>query len=159
MTAMKFVPMDQTEYPLFHQLLNDYYRDGEDAETAQNEIDGFIGYLYDLCTEGKIAGAVAWDDAAVGFVVWTVDTPDGVFSQRPGCGTILEIGVQEAYQGRGAGRKLVDHALGRMKNMDYYVCAYGPAESFWKKCGFRDSGEIAENGLRIYLRDRAPFQG
>ncbi len=37
----------------------------------------------------------------------------------------------------------------------YYVCAYGPAESFfWKKCSYRDTGEIASNGLKIFEKMR-----
>ncbi len=33
-----------------------------------------------------------------------------------------------------------------------YVCAYGLAEAFWKTCGYGDSGEIAENGMKIYVK-------
>jgi GNAT superfamily N-acetyltransferase len=30
-----------------------------------------------------------------------------------------------------------------------YVCAYGPAQGFWIKCGYRDSKRIAKTGCRF----------
>lgn len=149
---MKYIPIDETEYALFHELLNAYYRDGEDADTPQTEIDGFIQLLFDLCTRERISGCIAWEDAPMGFVLWNIDTPDGVFSNKPGYGTILEIGVSQAYRGRGIGGQLAAYAESQMAVEEYYVCAYGPAERFWQKCGYHDSGEIAENGLKLFVK-------
>lgn len=149
---MNYVSISETEFSLFHKLMDAYYREGEDAETSQEEIDEFIRYLYDLCRRNKIQGCVAWDAIPVGFALWNVDYPDGVFSQKPGFGTILEIGISDMFRGKHLGRELAEYALSQLPVTEYYVCAYGPAESFWKKCGFRDSGEVAENGLKIYVR-------
>jgi hypothetical protein len=34
-----------------------------------------------------------------------------------------------------------------------YICAYGPAQGFWIKCGYRDSKRIAKNGLAVLIKD------
>ena len=156
---MNYVQIANIQYPLFHKLMEAYYREGEDAETPQEEIDGFISFLYDLCLQGRIHGCVAWDGEPVGFALWNVDSPEGVFCQKPGFGTILEIGVSKGFRGNGFGSKLVKFALSQMTVSEYYVCAYGPAEAFWKKCGFHDSGSIAENGLKIYECQTEGFEG
>lgn len=149
---MKYVPIIKTDYALFHQLLNRYYREGEDAETPQEEIDSFIQYLFDLCVREKISGCIAYENVPVGFVLWNIDTPDGVFSNKPGYGTILEIGITHDHRGQGLGRQLAAYAESQMEVTGCYVCAYGPAERFWEKCGYLDSGEIAQNGLKLYVK-------
>ena len=147
---MTFQPI--TDYELFHSLLTPYYREGEDAHTPQEQLDGFIGYLYDLLEKGIISGAVAWDKMPVGFVLWALDSIDLPFSNKPGFGTILEIGVLAGFRGKGYGRELSAFAESRMGNVAKYICAYGPAEVFWEKCGYRESGELAENGLKIFVK-------
>ena len=84
--------------------------------------------------------------------MWNVDSEDGVFSRKPGFGTILEIGVSTEARGRGIGRILSDFAQSQMETDRFYVCAYGPAEKFWEKCGYHFSGELAENGLKIMTK-------
>ena len=157
---MNYASAKHTPFPLFHQMLSAYYRDGDDAETVQSEIDGFVELLYNLCQEDKIMGSFAYDhDIPIGFVLYNLDTPNGAFNQKPGYGTILEIGVSYEFRGRGYGQWLVNHARHQLTGVDFYVCAYGPAEYFWEKCGFHDSGEIAENGLKIYVSAACGFGG
>lgn len=81
---MEFHPI--TDYALFHSLLTEYYRDGADADTPQEEIDGVIRYLYDLYTQNAISGCIAWEGEPVGFALWQLDTADSPFSQCPGWG-------------------------------------------------------------------------
>ena len=88
----------------------------------------------------------------MGFALWQLDTPDSPFSQKPGWGTILEIGLTPKFRGRGYGSALVCHAENAVQAPNRYVCAYGPAEGFWKKCGYRDSGELATNGLKLFIK-------
>ena len=149
---MEFVDVRNSDYGVFHDLMNEYYREGEDAGTPQSEIDGFIRYLFDLCRDGKIEGSIASGDKPKGFVLWNVDAEDGVFSRKPGFGTILEIGVCKDARGKGIGRMLAAFAESQMKVDRYYVCSYGPAEAFWRKCGYTFSGELAENGLKIMVK-------
>ena len=96
---MKLLPITGERYGDFHRLLTDYYRDGADAETPQETLDEFIEMLFGLCREGTIGGAMAYETAAVGFVLWGMDTEDFPFSNLPGYGTILEIGVVPTARG------------------------------------------------------------
>ncbi len=146
---MKILPITQDRYNLFCSLLTEYYREGEDAQTPAEELNAFIGLLFDLCQKNVISGGIAYADSAVGFVLWGVDTEDFPFSNKPGYGTILEIGTIPSMRGIGLGRQLVDYAEKAMACEKYYVCAYGPAEKFWQKCQYRETGKIAENGLKI----------
>lgn len=149
---MEFLDIQNVSYDTFHELLNGYYRDGEDADTPQSQIDEFIAYLHDLCLSAQICGCIACDRDPVGFVLWTVDSADGVFSQKPGYGTILEIGIIQTKRAMGIGKELAAYAESRMMTGRYYVCAYGPAEHFWSRCGYVYSGEVAENGLKIMVK-------
>ena len=150
---MEYLSVADAGYDVFHSLLNEYYRDGEDADTPQSEIDGFIQYLFDLCRSGQIRGSIALDPVPVGFVLWNLDSETGIFSRKPGYGTVLEIGVVKTARNAGIGKTLVSYAESRMEASRYYVCAYGPAEVFWQKCGYRFCGETAENGLKIMVKD------
>lgn len=149
---VEFMPVSADDDVLFHALLDAYYREGEDAETPPAEIDGFIQYLFDLCLQGQVRGSIAVAHEPVGFVLWNIDKPDSPFSNIPGYGTILEIGVEAKYRKAGIGRMLVSHAEEELRKAGVpalYVCAYGPAESFWLGCGYLDAGRIARNGLKI----------
>lgn len=141
-------------YDIFHDLLVSYYREGEDADTPQAELDAFVEYLFRLCRQGEIEGCIlAEQEKAAGFVLWYRDTPGSAFSHLPGYGTILEIGVQPASRGKGLGVELARFAEDRLRAAGadrFYVCAYGPAERFWLKMGYTDSGRLAENGLKLF---------
>ena len=149
---MKILPITQKDYDLFHSLLSDYYRDGADAQTPQEELDAFIELLFELCQKGTISGGIAYEKTAIGFVLWAMDTADFPFSNKPGYGTILEIGIIPALCRTGLGRRLAEYAENAMACEKYYVCAYGPAEKFWQKCGYRDTGEVGENGLKLFVK-------
>ena len=147
---MEYCPI--TDYETFHSLLEPYYRDGEDADTSQEELDAFIDYLYRLVKDGTISGCVALQEKTVGICLWWIDVPELPFSNKPGWGTILEIGLLPEYRGKGLGRELADYAISQMDVSCFYVCAYGPAESFWEKCGYTDSGRLATNGLKLLIK-------
>ena len=77
------------------------------------------------------------------------------FSQRPGLGTILEIGLIPGYRASGRGRALAAYAESRLAEQGIrqcYVCAYQPAQPFWNRCGYTDSGTVADNGLPILIK-------
>lgn len=153
---MKYNSINEENYDVFYKLMDAYYKDGEDAETPQSEIDDFINYLYNLCVANKISGCIFEEDEPLGFVLWNKDIKDGLFSNLPGFGTILEIGVSRSYQKNGLGSKMVKYAEEEMRKTglkSLYVCAYGPAEEFWKKCGYKDDGKIAENRLKIFVKN------
>lgn len=147
---MQILPITQESCDVFRSLLTDYYRDGEDAQTPQDELDAFIALLFELCQKVTVSGCIAYEHTATGFALWGIDREDFPFSNKPGYGTILEIGVISAARGMGLGRHLAEFAENAMTCEKLYVCAYGPAEQFWQKCGYRDTGEVAENGLKIF---------
>lgn len=149
---MDFLPI--SDYDIFHSLLEPYYREGVDAETSQVELDSFIEYLFGLVTDGVISGCVAYDEKPAGICLWWIDSEEFPFSNKPGWGTILEMGLIPARRGMGWGRELAEYALSQMDVSNFYVCAYGPAEAFWKKCGYEDVGEIASNGLKLLVQEK-----
>ena len=150
---MEMKRITQENDSVFRKLLTDYYRDGEDADTPQADLDRFIGVLYELCQSGTICGCIAYEGSPVGFVLWGMDGEDFPFSNKPGYGTILEIGVVPEMRGSGLGKKLVQYAEDALNCHKMYVCAYGPAEGFWENCGYRDRGEIGTNGLKILEKE------
>jgi ribosomal protein S18 acetylase RimI-like enzyme len=153
---MEYRAINQNDYSIFHELANAYYREGEDENTPQAEIDGFIKFMFDKVVEKEIFGCFATVDGSyVGFALWTVDTESFQFSEIPGYGTILEIGIAKGHRTSGLGRQLVsfvENSLSTGGIKDCYVCAYGPARDFWSRCGYADSGKIAKSGLPIMVK-------
>ena len=153
---MKFIKIEKASYQTLHDLMNDYYREGEDAETPQEEIDEFIDLLYGMANEGKIGGRIAEEEGeTVGFILWAADTEHFMFSELPGYGTILEIGVKKEFRLKGYGRRMAAFAEKRFKENSIdksYVAAYGPAVEFWKKCGYEESGKVAKSELPLYTK-------
>ena len=153
---MEFSEINVNDFSVFHQLLNGYYREGEDEETEQEVIDSFIKLLFDKVTGREIDGCIAKEIGEVlGFALWAVDREGFDFSEIPGYGTILEIGIVKQYRNRGYGVKLesyIENKLLEKGITDCYVSAYGPAQDFWNRCGFEDSGRTAGNGLPIMIK-------
>ena len=153
---MRYTEIPEKDYPVFHSLACAYYREGEDAETPQEELDGFIRLLFGMLTQGEIRGCFALEgEEQAGFALWASDTEDFAFSQLPGHGTILEIGLIPRFRRSGRGREFVLHLEECMKKAgleQFYVCAYGPAQIFWQRLGYSPNGSIAENGLPILTK-------
>ena len=154
---MDYRDITPEDYSRFHPLAEAYYREGEDAATPQEEMDAFIRFLFEKVTDGQIQGCFAVPDGAdAGFALYAADTPDFPFSQLPGYGTIVEIGLLPAYRGVGSGKALVSFVecqLAQMGMKQCYVTAYGPAETFWFHCGYRKNGSTGTNGLPIMTKN------
>lgn len=153
---MEYMEICEDDYGVFHKLASAYYREGEDADTPQEEIDAFIRFLFDKVVNHEIYGFIAKDGCAcVGFALWGVDTEGFEFSEIPGFGTILEIGFIPSYRAKGNGKELVlyiERCLCKKRIHNCYVSAYGPAQKFWSCCGYVASGNIASNGLPIMIK-------
>lgn len=151
-----FNEITRNNYDSFVELLVEYYRDGEDSETDLDTIKGFIDQLFDLVERGKIAGRIVnRGDEFVGMCLWMNDTTEKDFSEMPGYGTILEIGVRKGYREGGFGTQIVKYAEQQMRRdgiSSFYVSAYGPAEVFWEKCGYVKTEKMASNGLPIFIK-------
>lgn len=154
---MNYEKIGNNNYNLFHQLLEDYYRDGEDADTPQSELDDFIQMLFGMILEHKIEGCFAKNGGIpIGFVLWALDTEALPFSEIIGAGTILEIGVIPAYRSSGFGYQIVLYAEKQIISRGVslcYVSAYGPAQEFWAKCGYVFNDSTASNGLPIMIKE------
>ena len=154
--TVEFPEISEGDYDVFHRLANEYYREGEDEHTPQDEIDGFIGFLFDKVLRREFQGCFARAGGrCIGFGLWAVDTEDFAFSELPGLGTILELGITPSRRGCGHGRELAAHiesSLGQMGIRQCYVSAYGPARSFWTACGYEPTGLTAANGLPIMIK-------
>lgn len=154
---MEYQTIHPGDAQIFHALLNEYYREGEDADTPQEQMDGFIQFLFEKVAQGQIQGCFAQaGEEYAGFFLWALDTPDFPFSQMPGWGTILEIGLRPTYRSRGYGKEMVRSIQQAMVIQGIhrcYVSAYGPAQSFWARCGFVENGMTADNGLPIMTKE------
>lgn len=155
--AIRYEKIDDTKAAVFHELMVDYYRDAEDLDTPQAEIDGFIGQLFGLIASKSIGGRLVYaeGDTAAGFVLWMIDRAESDFSEMPGYGTILEIGLKESYRHQGIGKAIVDFAEARMKQAaaaGFYVLAYGPAQAFWRRRGYSESHRTGTNGLPLLTK-------
>ncbi len=158
---IEYLQITENDHATFHRLLNAYYREGEDENTPQEELDSFIRLLFEKVVTHEIDGTFAkHDNTYIGFCLWAIDSESFAFSQIPGFGTILEIGLIPSYRAAGFGKNMVTYIEDRLqsKNIDQcYVSAYGPAQRFWERCGYVQNGQTASNGLPIMIKkiDRA----
>lgn len=153
---MEYVKIGAQDYGEFHALVNSYYREGEDESTPQGVIDSFIRVLFDKVIRHEIFGCFVKEELkAIGFALWAVDTQDFEYSEMPGWGTILEIGLMPSYRDCGLGKKLVAYIENNLRQnhiTQCYVSAYGPAQKFWASCGYAENGAKAGNGLPIMIK-------
>ena len=154
---MQFFPIGETDFDAFHKLADAYYREGEDAQTPQEEIDSFISFLFDKVVKGEIYGLFTKNGCEyIGFALWAIDTEDFAFCEIPGFGTILEIGIAPPYRASGRGKEFVSYieqCIQRFGVKHCYVSAYGPAQTFWENCGYAENGKTANNGLPILTKE------
>ena len=153
---MEFVKISEHDYSEFHRLTNSYYREGEDENTPQEVIDSFVRLMFDKVINNELYGCFVKDEHKyIGFALWAVDSEDFEFSEMPGLGTILEIGLTPSYRSCGLGKKLVTYVENNLQKKNIvqcYVSAYGPAQKFWTSCGYIENGKVASNGLPIMTK-------
>ncbi|WNC17328.1 GNAT family N-acetyltransferase [Brevibacillus brevis] len=86
---------------------------------------------------------------------------------RPDTVELVNVAVDEAHQGKGIGKRLVQHAVTQAKQLGYKTIEVGTGNSsvdqlaLYQKCGFRITGvdrdfflrhyeeEIFENGIQV----------
>lgn len=152
-----FAEIAEADRGAFFRLLEAYYREGEDADTPQEEMEGFIGLLFSMLLSKRIEGCFLRENGEeIGFALWALDDEDFDFSELPGCGAVLEIGVEKPFRKKGLGAMLVKYAEDRLKEKGaarFYVSAYGPAREFWRRCGYEETGAAASNGLPLMIKE------
>lgn len=156
MQDMDFAEIREEDRGVFHELAQAYYREGEDADTPPEVLEPFVGMMFDKVMCREISGCFVKDkDRYIGFALWAVDSEDFAFRTIPGFGTILEIGLIPACRSLGLGRELAEHIEDCLRGCEMtqcYVSAYGPAQGFWKSCGYRANGQKASSGLPIMVK-------
>lgn len=154
--ALQVLPLSGDTYADFSRMMKAYYQETIPQELPADVIDGYIQNLYRLVLTNDLRGGIAADGEVLGFALWEVDASGAVYSELPGYGTILELGIQPEYRGRGYGRQLTEYVQGRLLEEDvigFYVCADETSREFWEKCGYRNvGGRTASNGLPMLLR-------
>jgi len=151
-----FEPITKENHASLEALMIEYYQEGEDADTPIETIQDFIESLYQMIGSGSIDGAMVKHNGQYeGFCLWMKDDPQSDFSEIPGYGTILEIGVRPQFRKKGLGREIVRYAEMQMRETgveSFYVSAYGPAETFWESCGYQKTERVAQNGLPVFVK-------
>ncbi len=151
-----FEPITKENHASLEALMIEYYQEGEDADTPIETIQDFIESLYQMIGSGSIDGAMVKHGGQYeGFCLWMKDDPQSDFSEIPGYGTILEIGVRPQFRKKGLGREIVRYAEMQMRETgveSFYVSAYGPAETFWESCGYQKTERVAQNGLPVFVK-------
>ena len=151
-----FEPITKENHASLEALMIEYYQEGEDADTPIETIQDFIESLYQMIGSGSIDGAMVKHNGQYeGFCLWMKDEPQSDFSEIPGYGTILEIGVRPQFRKKGLGREIVRYAEMQMRETgveSFYVSAYGPAETFWESCGYQKTERVAQNGLPVFVK-------
>ena len=61
---MDYIEICENDYNAFHELASAYYREGEDADTPQEEIDTFIRFMFEKVINHEINGYIAKDKNA-----------------------------------------------------------------------------------------------
>ncbi len=154
---IQFKAIERSNYRHFHNLMNDYYRDGEDKDTSQDIINDFINRLFIMIEQKSMEGCLVKSDRRfIGFVLWMIDSTNSDFSELPGYGTIAEIGLDSSYRGKGIGKKIVTYAETQMKVSGIkglYVLVYNQAKPFWESCGYSDIHKNGANGLPIFIKE------
>ncbi len=153
---MDYLEICENDYDIFYELASAYYCEGEDENTPQEKIDSFIRFMFEKVINHEISGCFAKDENAyIGFALWTIDTENFAFSEIPGFGTILEIGLIPSCRASGRGKEFVsfvESCLCSENAKQCYVSAYGPAQKFWEHCGYAETGKKASNGLPIMVK-------
>ena len=154
---VRYKDIEKNDYSEFLKLLTDYYREGEDADTEQSVLDEFIKHLFSLVVKGQIRGCLLYqNDRLAGFVLWMIDAEDSDFSELPGFGTFLEIGICPPFRAQGMGRRVVETVEEHIREQgtkNFYVSVYPAASGFWEQCGYRKTHKIDSNGLFIYVKE------
>lgn len=119
------------------------------ADPSKESINDYIsrGDLYVAYIENEVVGAYV------------------ILKTRSLTAEIMNISVKEAYQQKGIGKVLIEHAISTSKNLNIKILEVGTGNSsiyqlaFYQKCGFRIVGvdkdffkkhydeKIVENGI------------
>lgn len=129
---MTIRPLNQNEQPPMELLLL--------ADPSQELVEEYI-------RRGECFVAET-DEGIVGVYV--------LLKTRPGTVELVNVAVDERFQGRGIGKQLVNHAVERARSLGFQTIEIGTGNSgvgqlaLYQKCGFRITGVDRDFFLRHY---------
>lgn len=113
------------------------------ADPSEEMIKSYMkhGTCYVACYNGKIIGEYV------------------LIKTRPSTMELINIAVDEKYQGKGIGRKLILDAINKARNENIKILEIGTGNSsisqllLYQKCGFRITG-IDKDFFKIHYREK-----
>lgn len=150
---MNIVNYDQALHEPFAALVADYFIRELESDIPEDIVRGKLMELILKQWEQQILHiAIALEDGSpVGFSIYQIDTPKSDWCKREGWGFIREFYVSPGHRKQGIGSALAEYSdihLRQLGAAQIYLTSDN-AIPFWLRCGYRDSGEQASNGLNI----------
>lgn len=148
---------DGQDKKLTFELLNDDNKEAffallEECDVAQER----IRELYALTMADKVRARLCRLGAKpIGFITYMRDVEDAPFSQLPGHGTILNVGLTEAMRGQALSDKLIAYAEDdlRLSRVDgLYVTATKELIPFWQKHGYEKTNRLSTDYLPLLVK-------
>lgn len=149
---MTIIPYnDSMKEPLL-EMLSAYFPE-VDADIPEEILRGkLIALIQSQHDRGILQIRLAIEaEQAVGFSIFQIDTSESDWCKRPGWGFIREFYIRPPFRKRGFGHALArdtEQSLRRMGARQMYLTS-GKGISFWKSCGWQETGEVCTNQLNI----------
>jgi len=156
---VRFVNAVEDKYAFFPMMKWYYTRETIASANNQDAIEKYVDNIYHLLENGKLLGSIAYDEnIPVGIVIYRIDREkeETSYSVLPGYGSIVNIGLIDAYRHRGLGNEIVAYVESVLKEKgvkNMYVCSSGPSDKFWKENKFSFNGKASPSGQSILEKE------
>jgi len=146
-----------SDYAEFKEMLTTCFHQDYNEQLTEEQLDRWQNALIRRAADKIVfLDILIIDDAAKGFILYQVDSPESDWCVKEGYGTIRELYISADLRYAGYGRALASYAESRLnlKNINgLYLTSEDEAMGFWAKMGYRDSGEIcSENDSPIFVK-------
>lgn len=154
---MNFFEYEASMEQIFIDMFVKYFMDDLEMELTEEVIKTKIcTFIIKAREKGLVSICMAYMDALpVGFGIYQIDSPEKDWCKREGWGFIREFCIAPAYRKLGCGRAMATYILERLRAMGAYhvYLTADDAVTFWKHCGFSDTGEVCQNGTKILIKN------
>lgn len=149
---MTIIPYNDSMREPLLEMLSAYFPE-VDSDIPEDILRGkLISLIQSQHDRGILQIRLAFEaELAVGFSIFQIDTPESDWCKRPGWGFIREFYIRPSFRKRGFGHALArdtEQSLRRMGARQMYLTS-GKGISFWKSCGWQETGEVCTNQLNI----------
>lgn len=139
----------------FKVMFGRCFRQDYKIPLTENQLGGLCDDIASQVTANVIfLDLLIIDDIAQGFVIYQIDSPDSDWCEKEGYGFIRELYVAAERRRAGHGKSLAAHAETQLrdKSVPGIYLTTDEAMDFWGKMGYRDTGEIAKNNGRVFMK-------